>query len=413
MALVAALLLAGCSGPGTTSSTTKSTTKATSTSRTSSSGTTTVGTTTAPGTTTSEGTTNELSNTESGTPPPPPAPAPAKPTFACPDGPVVETFATHGSDETLPSLAWAALKTGKRFAVVWSSTAASTGTVRYSVNGGGFSTLTETVPTKAHVFVLSSLPQDGTICFEAAEGTTKAPIHAAQLSNAMFAFDEASQTYTVNMMVLADEQADLNEVRAGSDRMAQMVWDATDGWVRIGNVLVVSNDFQHHNAGYPTCAILNVPGCTQYWDVLFTNAADPAGAASTYRKGVRDDYASVWMNQYHQAMPGPLAMDDTGAVWTHELGHYLFDMADLYGDNTVITSECYDAGTGISIMAGSREATEYDDPKAPCANQPAGYTTSWELLQGEFPKVPDRPGGPVKGPSGDGDAYARFDYAAI
>jgi hypothetical protein len=412
---VALLLAAGCTAPADQSpSTTPTKTSAskTGTATGSSSATTSAGTTTSgtdePTTTLSETGTASQTTTDQ-------AP-PTQPTFDCPDGQVVEEHATHGADEALPTLAWAALKTGQRFAVVWSSTAASTGTLRFSVQGAAYSTLTETVPTKAHVFVLQGLPQDGHICFEASEGTTKAPIHAARLSNAMFAYDAQAQSYTVNLMVLVNEAGDRAEVEEGADLMARMIWDATDGWVRVGNVLVVVNDLQHHNVGYIPCFALATtprPPCAQYWDVIFTNDASPQGAASTYRKGVRDDYAAVWMNQYHQAMPGPLSLDETGAVLTHELGHYLFDMDDLYGDNTVVTSECFDSATGISIMAGSRDATEFDDPVALCKNQPAGYTTSWELLQGEFPNVADRPAGPVKGPSGDGGAYARFDYVAI
>lgn len=345
------------------------------------------------------------------------SPLPPPGEFTCPEGPVVEPYDTFGRDDSLPGLAWAALKTGFRFAVVWSTEEPTTETLRYSVAGGPELTVTELAPTRVHLFALEGLPEGKTICFRAGS----APLHAARLANAMTAFQPAPATstaqgtYTLNVMVLVNEAGDLTEVEPGMDRFAQMIWDATDGGVRVGAMLIVAADYAHHNVGWPTCGLIDTAPvvCNNLYDAIVTEAANPAGAASTNRQGIREPQLTIWMNLHWQAVPGPLSLDDFGAVLTHEAGHYVFDMDDLYGSNTVVTTECYDETTGVSIMAGDRSATEFDDPMTPCPNQPPGYTTSWEFLQGQFPEVADRPTGPVPGPEGNGRVAFRHTYRGV
>lgn len=332
------------------------------------------------------------------------APPPAPPgVFDCAGQTVTERSETFGADDALPAMAWAVLKTGFRFAAVWSSESPTTASLTYKA-GLDERTLTETVPTTVHLFVADNLPEGATLCFTASMGGVTTATHAVRLVNGPTAFANATPhgTYTTNYLVLNNDGGDLSEVEVGIPRFAQMTWDATDGWVRVGAVLVLSGDYLHHNVGWPTCYLTAIPAaCSNVFDVLVTLGASPQGAASTYRQGIRDANAAMWMNLDQQAMPGPIQNDDFGAVLTHENGHYAFDMLDLYGD-PIITTECFDPAIGISIMASNRKATEFDDPATPCPNQPAGYKTSWELAQGQFTRLPDRPLGPDPGPEGDG-----------
>lgn len=332
---------------------------------------------------------------------PPPLPAGE---FDCAGTLVTEASETFGADEALPQLSWAVLKTGFRFAVAWTSESPVAGTLTYTIGKQDQRTVTETVPTTNHLIVVDGLDENRTLCFTVGSGGQESPLHAVRTVNAMTSFRPGAPhgTYTLNLMVLSNEMGDAAEVRAGLEQYNRLLWDATDGWVRTGAMILVEGDPLHGNLGYG-CYFAGVTGaCNNVYDAVVTNDADPRGAASTYRQGIRERAAAMWMNQYHQAMPGPLQLDDLGAVLVHELGHYAFDMADLYGDSTVLTSECYDASTGVSIMAGNRDASEFDDAATPCANQPSGYTTSWELAQGQFKQLPDRPAGPDKGPEGDG-----------
>ncbi len=351
------------------------------------------------------------------TPPPGPVSLPGE--FSCPAGNVTEATETFGQDTALPGLAWAVLKSGFRFAVVWRSDAATTGSISFTVDGGAPQSRAESVSSKVHLFVVDGLKPGATLCFTATEGSTTTPLHAVRLVNAMTAFDERLGTtggYTVNYLVLVNEGGDLGEVQPGMDRYADMLWDATDGHVRAGAVLVVANDPLHHNSGWASCYVpgASTPACNRIFDVIFTEDALPIGAASTYRQGVTDPDAAIWMNMHFQAVPGPVTLDDTGAVLTHESGHYLFDMADLYGDPVVPDSiECDVAKYDISIMGGSRSTTEFDSVGAPCPNQGAGYVPSWDLMRGQFPRIPERLGEPDKGPEGNGGVYFRQTYSNV
>lgn len=335
-------------------------------------------------------------------------PPPAVPgEFTCPEGPVVEPYGTFGRDDSLPGLAWAALKTGFRFAVAWSTESATTETLRFSVAGGAEQVVTETVPTSVHLFVLEGLPEGETVCFRAGS----APLHAARLANAMTSFQPAPNgtaghgTYTVNLLVLSNEGGDLSEIEPGLERFAELLWDSTDGWVRAGAMLVVSGAPAQHNAGWGVCYIPGIdhPLCNQVFDAIVTEDAVPQGAASTYRRGVKDPDAAMWMNMHFQAMPGPLSMDDFGAVLLHEGGHYFFDMDDLYGDPVVPDSQACDLPEfSMSIMGGGRDTTEFDDELRRCPTQGPDYVPSWTLLRGQFEQVPARDDAVDPGPPGDG-----------
>lgn len=345
-------------------------------------------------------------------------PAPPPPgEFLCDGQPVVEPHETFGTDDALPALSWLTLKTGYRFAVLWSSEQATTGSLTYSVANGTARTVTETVPTRLHMLVIDGLPEHRTLCFTVTMGGVTTPLHAVRTVNGPTGFQPGAPhgTYTLNLLTLVNEQGDLAEVEAGLSDYAKRLWDATDGWVRAGAMPVLVNNFPEHNSGWVTCYIVTTPGlCNQVYDVMFTNDAAPQGAASTYRKGLSDPRAAIWMNQYHQAFPGPLSLDDTGAVLLHEVGHYAFNMDDLYGDPVVPDSQdCDIPSLSMSIMGGSRSSTEFDDEVHPCPTQPSSYTPSWTLLRGEFREIPDRTTDPLKGPDGDGGLFLQRTYRFI
>lgn len=332
-------------------------------------------------------------------------PAPVPGVFGCDGATVVEPNDTFGRDDG--GLAWAALKTGFRVAVVWATESATTETLRYSVAGSATlaKTATESVPTSLHLFVLDGLPEGNYLCFTAGSH----PQHAVRLANAMKAFQpagpgDAHGTYVANYLVLNNEGGDLTEVTDGLARYADLLWDATDGWVRAGALLAVSGDYLHHNSGWASCYATGFtsPLCNRLFDVIVTEDAFAEGAASTYRKGVTDPDVAIWMNTHWQAVPGPVSNDDFGAVLVHESGHYLFDMDDLYGDPVAPDAQdCDVPELSMSIMGGGRDTTEYDDALHPCPHQPGGYVPSWTLMRGQFPEVPERDA-IDEGPSGNG-----------
>lgn len=312
-------------------------------------------------------------------------------------------------DPALPDLAYAALKTGTRAVVAWTTPTDVAATLAYRVGDGPERVVREEVATRMHVFVLDQLPRGEMLCFVPSGGGA----HAMRLANAMHAYD--GEAYSINLLVLANEPVDLGALENGLDSFAWRLRDATDGHVRAGRILVAVADLGHHNSGWTSCYVpfsiigASTPTCQRVVDVLFTADAYPAGAASTYKDGIADDDAAIWMNSYWQAGAVNLG-DDVGSVLMHEMGHYAFGADDLYGNG-----ECDDLAKGISVMGGSRKATEFDDEVNRCPNEAnlTAYVPTWTLAQARFPAMGDRQGVIDAGPTTPGDGYARHTFAAL
>ncbi|HUR69051.1 MAG TPA: hypothetical protein VM370_07370 [Candidatus Thermoplasmatota archaeon] len=317
------------------------------------------------------------------------------------------TATSGGGDAALPSLQYAALKTGFRAVVTWETPTLERASLRYSVDAGSVTTLSENVPRTVHVFVIDSLPVGRSLCFTPFHegGAAAGGAHAMKLANAMNAFDGAS--YTFNYLVLANEQSSMIFLERSLDDFAEKVYDYTDGHVRAGRIITIVGDYERHNAGWPTCVLANVPGCAWAYDVIFTFGADPVGAASTNLDGVTLRQSAIWMNWYHQA--GLVSTgDDTGTVLAHETGHYLFGLLDEYGSVTGTSPDCWDPEKELSVMGGNRAASEIDDAVNRCPNEAslADYDPSWGRLRERYPAIPERTVIDA-GPVGHGGAYVR------
>lgn len=315
----------------------------------------------------------------------------------CGEGdPVTRTFGDGAS-----GLVFAALKTGTRAVVAWTTPAREAASLSWNVSGGATRVLVEATARTSHVFILDDLPRGESLCFSApAIGA-----HALSLRNAMYAHD--GDAYVINLLVLANEQPDVGDLETGLDGFAWRLRDATDGHVKAGRLVTLYGDLDHHNSGWATCYVANPPvdppACQRLVDVIFTADAFPAGAASTYLDGIQDADAAVWMNSYWQAGTVNLG-DNVGAVLTHEMGHYAFGALDLY-----VGSGCDVFEKSLSVMSSARNLTEFDDEVNRCPNEAevTDYVPTWTLMRDRFPLVPDRAGLIDAGPTTPGDAYAR------
>lgn len=322
----------------------------------------------------------------------------------------IAVTATEGAgDAALPTLAYAALKTGHRAVVAWETSNAFAATLTASVNGGPSATFTEPLARNQHVFILDGLPEGATFCFTPENGSP----HAMRLANAMNA--RIGGVYTVNLLVLGNEQPDRAAVEGALDRFAETFWDATDGHVAAGRIITLFGDYERHNSGWTSCYLPSIltgptPFCQNVYDVLFTYDGSAGGAAQTYADAIRDPAQAIWMDQEFQA--GLVTIpDDPGRVLMHEMGHYAFGAMDLYGALTGTDPDCWDAAKGLSVMGGNRAATEFDDEVNRCPNEAgiAGYVPTWTLLREDFPAIPER-SVINAGPAGDGGRYARHSF---
>lgn len=303
---------------------------------------------------------------------------------------------------------FAALKTGFRAVVAWSTPVPSIESITFTIDMGESATLTEAAPRTHHVFILDGLPIGRSLCFFTSSGV----FDALRLANAMNAHDGTA--YSLNLLVTATENVrGRDTLEAGLDIFAQKLFDATDGHVRAGKILVLYMDPEHANTGTTTCSSLGVQGrhCDKRVDATFSHDSCIGGAACAPLDGIRYPSEFIMMNSVFQAHPilgstifGP---NEAGTVLLHEFGHYAFGAMDLYAG-----SDCWSPTTMLSVMGGNRGANEFDDAVHRCPNEAAipGYVPTWTLMKARFPLIPERTGPIDAGPHGGGGIYARYAY---
>lgn len=339
---------------------------------------------------------------------------------ACGGGGAAPT-ATHG--ETPEGLVYAALKTGFRAVVAWETAEPTLASVRYNVSGGEERVARETFARRQHVFVLDALPQGETLCFQA-DG--HAP-RALRLANAMTAWDPAAGAYTLNLLVVANENPRGREIlEKGMDVYAHRLRDATDGYVQAGRVILVYGDVERQNTGSYSCFYATAAGhgfttdsptCDRTVDAVFAHDSCAGAAACAPPDGIRDPRGFIMMNSALQASPVLTnllrAEEEVGAVFTHELGHYVFGAMDLYPGAGEF-GDCWDPATGISVMGGSRHATEFDDANHRCPNEANidRYVPTWTFARARFPEMPNR-ATINPGPAGAGGAYKLHAFTVL
>ncbi|HLF16169.1 MAG TPA: PKD domain-containing protein, partial [Candidatus Thermoplasmatota archaeon] len=254
------------------------------------------------------------------------------------------------------------------------------------------------------------------------------PIQSFVLGNAMQS-DTHDDAYEVNLVVALDSEALPSDVPAdlglkdlveGIDIFAERVWDYTDGYLRIGEVLLMDRV-----NSYPTGPVDDVEGAAgpvcvpatiqqngaQYSrslpDVIIETV--PPFDSHTKKNAVGPPMITNYCYGAYLGREGwlyanPWTPEDLGAVLAHEFGHYALNLDDLYrtqlpGDKG---ATCWE-GTGgppggggnwdISVMHngfrwdGERwVGSELDSLQTPCSW--GGATPSWTLFNEWYPEVP-------------------------
>lgn len=308
---------------------------------------------------------------------------------------------TYGKgDPAIPSLTWAVLKTGFRVVVAWQSSMEVVGLLRYQAGAGNWEEVEDPLARRTHVFVIDHQPVGEAFCFQAKEGTSVASqVHSVQLINAMKAFDPVSRTYSVNLLTVANLEFDRSGVEQAHRRFAELLWDATDGRVRAGALIILYDDFDRPSviqggAGFAPFGFAH--------DVIFQHD-DPRYGGYTTRDGIQERTGFMVVNQFEREPVLEEFAIPAGFVIMHEFGHYGFGAMDLYGD-ALTEPNCYDARTGISVMGNDERASEFDDENNRCPNESviSGYVPSWNKIRERYPEIPARQGLPDPGPGGDG-----------
>lgn len=361
------------------------------------------------------------------------------PQFECDGEPVYEPTLHAGQAE---ALAWAALRDGRRVAVVVEGPA-------LEVYRGD--TVLHEAADGVNVLVLDQVAIGEDICFRVPGGDW----HALEARNAMTAHDGTA--YTVNMMVHVTEALPMEEAQAVLDATAGRVRDATDGHVQLGHILLVRGwAEQDKPASHPatagaqneaspcpegtvvkgTFAQGNATTCPVPGGYFVTSAGGPAGAS--FASGKINSMSSFFVTEIDGTSENPSSPDAQEPpsilnTFVHEFGHWGLGPGDKYGvvpfnipPARLPAYSCVDAAHDISMFSSS-SATEMDSPDTPCPDTewavagvpmgPLGFgpgppaeRTSWEEMQSFYPLVPDRVGPPLPGPTEAGDAYWRSSF---
>ncbi|MFZ6005661.1 MAG: hypothetical protein ACOYXM_17185 [Actinomycetota bacterium] len=225
--------------------------------------------------------------------------------------------------------------------------------------------------------------------------------------------DEVSfkpDVYTIDLLVQLDSQslpADtpsdqaLDDLAEGVNVFAERLYDAMDGYARVGNVLITDTNVSGLGAT-PGVLVVHQPGSCDapgnMADVLVTTAVP--FDSHTFHYAIDEPCTPFYLGRFGQLVV-PWEDDlHLGAVATHEMMHYAFGAPDLYGTGDITGTEsggCRNLAWDGSVMHNSGgwsgdhwELTELDsDPTlTPCDH--AGEPYTWDEVQSRYDAIPDR-----------------------
>jgi hypothetical protein len=326
-----------------------------------------------------------------------------------------------------------ATKTGFRGVVAWEADSLVDGAVRYGTteDGSGWQVVQPTVgaPDTAGMAVLEPLETGTTYYFQVFDEATgvASGVQTLEAKNAYTDWDEASQSYTIDMLVQLDaedlppevpgDQA-LADLAQGLSVFAERVYDATDRHVRIGNVLVTDTNLDY-SANIPFLGPNAPPGCEERGgnlaDVLVQTTV-PADSHTWAGWAIDQPCTSFYVGRLGWLrVPTFMWEDDLdfASVAAHELAHYAFNSPDLYDPgNLTQSAPNYDDdqpfcknldwdgslmhnSSGWNATLGRWELTELDrNPQlTPCDHGSEPW--SWDVLRERYDKVPLNPLGPI------------------
>lgn len=314
-----------------------------------------------------------------------------------------------------------ATKTGYRGVFTWEATQPVDGVVLYGTSPSSLSEATRAIPgaaDTAQIAIAEGLSV-GTTYYWRVEDLLTGELSEIKSFEATNAYtDWNGSSYTLDLLVQLDTEslqpgvpADLalQNIAQGINIFAERLWDAMDGFARLGNVLVTDTelDFGGNIPFFP-------PGCftglTNAADVLIQTSV-PFDSHTFGGWSIEDPCISFYVGRLGQLIvPWGFGGSDEdlhfGYVAAHEMMHYAFNAPDLYNPEDVNdprVAGCWNLDWDGSLMhnsggwAGDRwELTELDrNPSlTPCDHQHSSSWT-WDALRARYSNVPLSPAGPI------------------
>lgn len=339
-----------------------------------------------------------------------------------------------------------ATKTGFRFVFSWAASEPVSPTIQYGTDPSNLNLTAKPVPatgipdTAGLVIADNRTLVGQTIYWRAVDDLTgqASEIKSFEARNAYTAWDAEDRTYTLNLLVTLDSESLPEEIPAdlaleniadGMNVFAERLYDAMDGYARLGKVLITDT-----NLDYPA----NVPDAVP---VSFTGGGPlvcPAGNLSDVQIETAPPFDShTWggfaindeCTSFYVGREGQLVVpweDDLhlGYVSTHEMMHYAFAAPDLYnvanisqaapipGDGqSWCRNEAWDGSVmhntgGWSGLRWTLTELDRNPVTTPCDHEGKPYT--WDVLRQRYTNVPDSP---RTGPIGNGIEHMVDDQA--
>jgi Bacterial Ig domain/Cadherin-like domain len=305
-----------------------------------------------------------------------------------------------------------ATKTGFRGVFVWSATRPVTAVVRYGTSPNDLSLTAQATPGLADTagLIIANLEHGKTYywCLEDTATGARSPVKSFVAKNAYN--DWNGNVYTINLLVQLDldslppdipsDQA-LTDIAQGINVFAERVYDALDGYARLGTVVITDTNLDY---------AANVPFQTMPVCADGANLADVLVQTTvpldshTWAWAVDDPCTSFYVGRIGQLVLPWLDDLHFGYVSTHEMMHYAFGSPDLYAEGSVdsgVIADCRNTQWDGSVMhnsggyRGQWELTELDrNPSlTPCNMGNNPY--SWDVLRTRYRNVPHNPDGPI------------------
>ncbi|HEY3176926.1 MAG TPA: Ig-like domain-containing protein [Candidatus Polarisedimenticolia bacterium] len=307
-----------------------------------------------------------------------------------------------------------ATKTGFRGVFAWKSTQPVTGVVHYGLSPASLTQSAAPIPGAPDTaqMAIGQLIRGETYYFQVEDTLTgqRSAISSFKATNAYTDWNGA--TYTLDLVVQLDldslppdipsDQA-LSDIAAGINVFAERVYDALDGYARIGKVLITDTDLDY-SANVPAQGVPLCPSPESNLSDILVMTTVPFDSHTFGGFAIDNPCTNIYLGRIGQLV---VPWEDDlhfGYTATHEMMHYGFNTPDLYFEGTAeeeIPADCRNLAWDGSIMhntggfTGKWELTELDrNPTlTPCDH--GSLPWSWDQLLARYTKIPAYPDGPI------------------
>lgn len=306
-----------------------------------------------------------------------------------------------------------ATKTGFRGVFAWSANRPVSAIVRFGTSPAALDQTTKALPGLADTagIAIAQLEHGKTYYWVVEDEATGQRSEVKSFSAKNAYNDWNGNTYTLNLLVQLDtnslppdipsDQA-LTDIAAGVNIFAERLYDALDGYARLGTVIITDTNLDYA-ANVPFQAMPACADPANLADVLVQSTV-PFDSHTFGGWSIDNPCISFYVGRIGQlVLPW---VDDLhfGYVSTHEMMHYAFNAPDLYAEGSVdsgVVADCRNLQWDGSVMhntggyRGQWELTELDrNPTLTPCNMGSNENT-WKVLRTRYRNVPENADGPI------------------